>query len=436
MEIATLRIVSGGQTGADRAALDWAIAHQIPHGGWAPAGRIAEDGTISARYELIEMPDGGGYRQRTKANVKDSDATLIVSLAPVLSGGSLATAKFGDQLRKPWLHVHPENNWQEKLADWVQRHVIQTLNVAGPRASKESGVSAFTIEVLDELLKVIAAYKGNTAAVDVEPFNLEIEAWIDDQRNPQEARWLARYAMAFNTLNISPLRDSLAQGVTYDSQSVFDTMTGRDRLLPYFEGKFRAIRSSKNRVAAELADLPGGQPCVAVYQASSDMDTNWLDTPLAAMTVRVTPEGQAKALLMITCAPSPSTAEGSGLFPGCDTPPTTRERRFIRSSPTFKGVTLYFYYLDGEIRLDKAMAETADHARRELAEIKVIEVIYSETDSSWQRRQVFEALRFNGFPSVGALFKGKPIYRHQGLISGTDLVEALQKAAPLYVASN
>lgn len=80
-----LSIVSGGQTGVDRAALDWAIKHEIPHGGWCHEGRMAEDGVIGVVYQLLELP-GGGYRQRTKANVKDSDATLIVSMAPTLSG--------------------------------------------------------------------------------------------------------------------------------------------------------------------------------------------------------------------------------------------------------------------------------------------------------------------------------------------------------------
>lgn len=68
------RIVSGGQTGADRAALDWAIAHGIPHGGWCSPGRMAEDGMIDARYKLSEILTGG-YRRRTRMNVEDGDGT-------------------------------------------------------------------------------------------------------------------------------------------------------------------------------------------------------------------------------------------------------------------------------------------------------------------------------------------------------------------------
>ena len=81
------KIVSGGQTGADRAALDWAMAHGVPHGGWCPAGRLAEDGVIDMRYSLKETPQPE-YLQRTEWNVRDSDATLIVSCAAELARSS------------------------------------------------------------------------------------------------------------------------------------------------------------------------------------------------------------------------------------------------------------------------------------------------------------------------------------------------------------
>ncbi|MDZ5461209.1 YpsA SLOG family protein [Azohydromonas lata] len=82
------RVVSRKKTGPDRAALDWALARGVPHGGWCPAGRIAEDGAIPPRYRLTEMPDGDAYRQRTRANVRDAYATLLLSVGPELTGGS------------------------------------------------------------------------------------------------------------------------------------------------------------------------------------------------------------------------------------------------------------------------------------------------------------------------------------------------------------
>ena len=149
--MAVAKIVSGGQTGADRASLDWAIDHGIEHGGWCPEGRLAEDGVIPNRYNLTELI-GGGYRARTRANVRVSDATLIVSIDPALTGGSRQTAAFAKTLGKPCIHVQLQIDWRMLLRHWLDEHCIRILNVAGPRASTVPGISAFTTEVLDSLI--------------------------------------------------------------------------------------------------------------------------------------------------------------------------------------------------------------------------------------------------------------------------------------------
>ena len=133
------RIVSGGQTGADRAALDWAIAHRIPHGGWCPRGRRAEDGRIAARYALRETPSRD-YEQRTRWNVRDSDGTLIVSRAARLTGGSAYTARCAERIGRPWLHVRPGVDDAPTVRNFIQQHRLRTLNVAGPRASGDPGI--------------------------------------------------------------------------------------------------------------------------------------------------------------------------------------------------------------------------------------------------------------------------------------------------------
>jgi hypothetical protein len=146
------KIVSGGQTGADRAALDWAIAHQVPHGGWCPKGRRAYDGPIDSRYQLKETPSGG-YVQRTEWNVRDSEGTVIFSLAERLSGGSMKTLEFAIKYRKPHLHLSAASKEpSELLRQWITQNNIQVLNVAGPRASKEPGIAAFVQQVLHGLL--------------------------------------------------------------------------------------------------------------------------------------------------------------------------------------------------------------------------------------------------------------------------------------------
>jgi hypothetical protein len=143
-------IVSGGQTGADRAALDWAIEKGIPHGGWCPKGRKAEDGVIPDQYALQET-SSPSYVSRTECNVLDSDGTVIFSLKPLLSGGSLQAAEFATRHGKPFLHLHQGTRSPAmKLKEFLSKHGIQTLNVAGPRASSESAVGEFVITVLDE----------------------------------------------------------------------------------------------------------------------------------------------------------------------------------------------------------------------------------------------------------------------------------------------
>jgi hypothetical protein len=143
-------IVSGGQTGADRAALDWAIEEGIPHGGWCPRGRRAEDGRIAYRYRLKET-QGTQYAQRTEWNVRDSDGTVILTIEPYLRGGSRRTVEFAREHRKPWLHLNrtvPLETCVERFREFLHDHRIAVLNVAGSRASEEAGVGVFVREVL------------------------------------------------------------------------------------------------------------------------------------------------------------------------------------------------------------------------------------------------------------------------------------------------
>ena len=90
------RVVSGGQSGADRAGLDWALSRQVAHGGWCPKGRRSEDGPIPAIYGLSETPLSN-YLQRTEWNVRDSDATIVFTLTDALDGGDADLDGLGDR---------------------------------------------------------------------------------------------------------------------------------------------------------------------------------------------------------------------------------------------------------------------------------------------------------------------------------------------------
>jgi hypothetical protein len=149
------RIVSGGQTGVDREALNVAMEFGLPHGGWCPRGRLAEDGNIPPAYRLQETPEPV-YAQRTEWNVRDSDGTVIFSVSPTLTGGSALTRELAEAYGKPCLHVCEERDARtavRKLRAFLRRHGIRTLNVAGPRLSTEPGAAAFARRVLEALLR-------------------------------------------------------------------------------------------------------------------------------------------------------------------------------------------------------------------------------------------------------------------------------------------
>ena len=135
------RIVSGGQTGVDRAALDVGMQWGLPIGGWCPRGRKAEDGPIPARYPLRET-ESAKYDVRTRRNVRDSDGTLILTAGDPV-GGTALTASYAEKIGKPLLVVdldmHPA---PQPVRDWVTLHGIEVLNVAGPRESTLSGIGA------------------------------------------------------------------------------------------------------------------------------------------------------------------------------------------------------------------------------------------------------------------------------------------------------
>ncbi len=134
------RIISGGQTGVDRGALDAAIYLGIEHGGWCPRGRLAEDGLIPSRYELTET-DSAKYPVRTAQNVIDSDGTLILYERELLGGTSL-TLRLAKEHGKPCLTIDLASPLEPgTVCDWIAEHAIEVLNVAGPRESSSPGIA-------------------------------------------------------------------------------------------------------------------------------------------------------------------------------------------------------------------------------------------------------------------------------------------------------
>ena len=152
------KIVSGGQTGADVAGLDWAIENSIAHGGWCPKGRRTEDGPLPLRYALTETPVAG-YLQRTEWNVRDSDATIVFTLNDNLDGGSKRTADFADKLGKPFFHMRPGVH-PKYLARFLVRHQVKVLNIAGKRESSAPDISVFVSETLSQAIMQVQAERA------------------------------------------------------------------------------------------------------------------------------------------------------------------------------------------------------------------------------------------------------------------------------------
>jgi hypothetical protein len=154
-----VKIISGGQTGVDRAALDVALERGIESGGWCPGGRLDEFGRIPDRYPLTEM-ENGGFTERTLQNVKDSDGTVIIYRGK-LSGGTEQTVRFCVEQRRPHQLINVSNVSTEKAAqlisDFVRENKIDILNVAGPRQSEWPEGYGYTSRALDLFLNSITS---------------------------------------------------------------------------------------------------------------------------------------------------------------------------------------------------------------------------------------------------------------------------------------
>lgn len=145
------RIVSGGQTGVDRGALDAALSLGLPCGGWCPRGRLAEDGPIAPRYPLRETPTAD-YPQRTAWNVRDSDGTLVLTRGRP-RGGTALTLSLAREQGRPFLILDLSSPIDpETMVRWAEEKRISVLNVAGPRESQQPGIQHEARDFLIEAL--------------------------------------------------------------------------------------------------------------------------------------------------------------------------------------------------------------------------------------------------------------------------------------------
>ena len=151
------KIISGGQTGADRAALDVALKLGIHHGGWISKGRMAEDGPLPEIYKLKEMPTDS-YEARTEQNVLDSDGTLIIARGKLAGGTDYTrqmTLKHKKQLLGIDLGLIGHFDAASLAASWIRMQHVKVLNIAGPRASEDNQIYADVVIILEQVVQIL-----------------------------------------------------------------------------------------------------------------------------------------------------------------------------------------------------------------------------------------------------------------------------------------
>ena len=246
------KIISGGQTGADRAALDAALEVGIEDGGWVPKGRKAEDGRISDKYNLKEMPTSS-YPKRTEQNVIDSDATLIFSRGK-LTGGSLLTQKVANRHKKLCKHtdLNKCNAFQaaRDISIWIDENHIEVLNVAGPRASKDPKIYDAVHRIMATVCHLIIMITGNPGSA-TKPYPI----WL-------EKRFTTVEEAADDIINGFPLEERV-QIANIDENDLYTLEIGltaliRDRLQIWVPNKdllesCRAIAGDPN---LDMGDAP------------------------------------------------------------------------------------------------------------------------------------------------------------------------------------
>ena len=176
------KIISGGQTGADQGALDTAIRMDIPHGGWVPKGRLTEAGPLPSKYRLIEMATGS-YAERTEKNVLESHGTLVLTHGP-LKGGAKLTVQLAEQHGKPHLHIdlYQVGSFQaaRTIIAWVRSSEIETLNVAGTRASEDAAIYSKTTRIIETVLYLDLIEESGRARLNKVNLAEKIPASIDE----------------------------------------------------------------------------------------------------------------------------------------------------------------------------------------------------------------------------------------------------------------
>lgn len=155
-----ISIITSSRIGADRAALDWALANEMPHGGWCPAGMLAGDEPLDPKYRLKETATEAPL-ESVESNVRDSDATVVFTLGPKATGPAQKAVSYSKKQKKPVLHVHRAVlGASERVVEFLDKHYIRRLHVTGTAETEEAGVGGFVTMTLDRVKSTIDRRPG------------------------------------------------------------------------------------------------------------------------------------------------------------------------------------------------------------------------------------------------------------------------------------
>lgn len=170
-----IKIVSGGQTGVDRADLDAALDNGVECGGWCPAGRMAEDGFIPDKYPVKEL-EKAGYRQRTIKNVVDSDGTVVIYFG-FPTGGTQQTIAHCIKRQKPCLLIDAseltKDRAAQRIVEFIELHGIDILNFAGPRGSLHKDAHNYTYTAVSAMITTYEAGRSGEFKIVSDDIQLE-----------------------------------------------------------------------------------------------------------------------------------------------------------------------------------------------------------------------------------------------------------------------
>jgi hypothetical protein len=262
-------------------------------------------------------------------------------------------------------------------------------------------------------------------------YSIAEQVFLCNSSDPSHAEALVRYARAYNLLEIDWLEDVLHPEVTYESQSVFDVLEGRERVLHYLSGKLQTLKKHGDSCLcrAELAEASRGEYCVRLYQKSGEMDRSFHRNPVGLMEIKVDADGLITTFFLCTVVPSPSSARGSGVFPGLDEEevwPAGPKPRLV--GPRYESLTLCLIQLDGNIELDRAMEANVREALRLLPGAVLERIVEDSPKGTQEQSELLAEWMVNSFPVLVVLWNHELLLKFTGVHSSKRILDGISEA--------